>query len=153
MKTPAALLLFALLPACAFAEENEATPATKTPLKEGPRYRTHAENYKDMILARCIARVYGEEGRAGRDAYGVASRLFESTCYDMETTDADDGAGELIGRYIGFDYRSRHFTQETGIDVPFNLGKCIELYRSKALEEHVRKHVCEPDKISGGFFD
>jgi hypothetical protein len=105
--------------------------------------RTYAQNYKDMVLATCIASAYQNEPRAATDAGSSASALFEWTYYDM---DKNPGAtNSLIDRYLARDYFNPLVESEVK-GVKFDLLKCLDLYHSKALEAQVRRLVMHPHR-------
>jgi len=146
-----ATVLCTLLPAYAHSAEAKKTePIKQEAPKEGARYRTNTQNFKDRVLAFCIARAYKDDEGASDDAYGVGAHLFGWTGYSQDPNVADPEAGALIDQYLSRKYRDTPWSDETGIKVPFNLAKCLDLYHSEALEKLVRKHVFDPDKIAGG---
>ncbi|MFP3757595.1 type VI secretion system amidase immunity protein Tai4 [Cupriavidus sp. SIMBA_020] len=102
--------------------------------------RTYGQNYKDMVLAWCVATAY-PGSTAASDAGSSVSALRDWTYYDME------GAGkaiqELVDRYLARDY----FNLLAEAEVPglkFQFLKCLDLYHSKELQEQVNRYVLKP---------
>lgn len=101
--------------------------------------RTYAQNYKDMLLAYCLARAYKAEPKASDDASATSSVLLEWTEYDAEhSMEAIDG---LIDRYLKRDYQNP-LVEYKGID--FSLLKCLDMYHSKELDAQVKQFVPRP---------
>jgi hypothetical protein len=142
VKHALAFAVLLALSACA------ALPTAKAPPGEGPRYRSNAQNYKDMILAECVTAAYSPEERQepADDAHGASVIFFESTCFEL-TEDQDNESQDLIDRYLTREIVPPALAQKYKMVTSPKLAKCIELYHSKALEDHIKKHVCEPDKV------
>jgi hypothetical protein len=118
-----------------------ASPAVQvTALPEGPE-RSNGQNYKDLILAKCLARAHDKESAASVDAQNTASVLLEWTEYDVEHATAEIDA--LIGRYLQRDYR-HPLPEYKG--VRFDLLKCLDLYHSKELDAQVKRFVLKPQR-------
>ncbi|KPW82552.1 Uncharacterized protein ALO76_01591 [Pseudomonas syringae pv. coriandricola] len=104
--------------------------------------RTYAQNYKDMVLAECIATAYKNDLKAAQDAGSSASALLDWTYYDMEQ---DPRAGKpLIDRFLARDYHNPLVESEVK-GVRFDLLKCLDLYHSKELDSQVKKLVIKLD--------
>ncbi|WP_069865147.1 type VI secretion system amidase immunity protein Tai4 [Pseudomonas citronellolis] len=125
-----ALLAAALLPLAAQAEGPQAAA------------RTYAQNYKDMVLATCIANAYKADGSAAVDAGSSVSALRDWTYYDMENS--PDAIKALVEGYLARDYRNPLAESEVK-GVRFDLLKCLDLYHSKELQEQVDKFVLNPE--------
>lgn len=125
-----------------------ALPATATPLQaaspQAPS-RTHAQNYKDMVLATCIAQAYRNDTGAAIDAGSSASALRDWTSFDLE--ESPDAVQALVDNYLARDYANPLVEAETR-GVRFDLLKCLDLYHSTALEELVKRLVVLPTHIS-----
>jgi len=105
--------------------------------------RSHAQNYKDMVLAECIASAYGNEPKAAMDAGSSASALMDWTSFDM---DKDvDARSALIGAYLARDYFNPLVESEVK-GVRFDFLKCLDLYHSKALDAQVKRLVIHPKR-------
>jgi len=144
-----AVALCVLLPSVACSTDAmKAAPAQET-VKEGARFRTNGQNFKDRQLAFCVGYAYRGQGNAGKDAMGVGDHLFPWTLYSQEPNVADPEASALMEKYLAREYNDPAFSRETGIKVPFDFAKCLDFYHSKALDDIVRKHVVNPDKIAG----
>jgi len=103
--------------------------------------RTYAQNYKDMLLAWCIARAYEKEPVASKDAASTGSALDEVGNYDVEhSTDAIDS---LLKRYLNRDY---HHPLVEYKGVQFGLLKCLDMYHSKELDAQVKRYVGKPNR-------
>lgn len=99
--------------------------------------RTYAQNYKDMVLAYCIAKAYAADPHASKDATATAGGLDQWSNYD-----AEEGASEipkLVGRYL-----SRQYHSIQGEQTKLDLLKCIDMYHSKELDVLVKKYVQNP---------
>jgi hypothetical protein len=114
-----------------------------TPERASPEaaVRTYAENYKDMLLAKCLAKAYESEQTAANDAHSTASVLVDWTYYDAERS--TDEIDTLIQRYLGRDYQNP-LVEYKG--VRFDLLKCLDLYHSKDLAQQVRRFVPRPNR-------
>lgn len=121
----------ALLPITAIAAQPQA-PA-----------RTHAQNYKDMVLATCIAQAYRNDAGAAVDAGSSASALRDWTYYDLD--DSPAAVKALVDAYLARDYRNPLVESEVQ-GVRFDVLKCLDLYHSKALEALVERVVIEPSR-------
>lgn len=103
--------------------------------------RTHAQNYKDLVLATCIAQAYRNDAGATFDAGSSASALRDWTSYDLEAS--PDAVQALVDTYLARDYTNPLVEAETS-GVRFDLLKCLDLYHSKALDELVKRVVIAP---------
>jgi hypothetical protein len=105
--------------------------------------RTYAQNYKDMVLAECVAAAYGDEPQAAKDAGSSASALADWTYFDM---DKDPTASKsLVNRFLARNYFNPLVESEVK-GVRFDFLKCLDLYHSKELEEQVTKFVVHPGR-------
>lgn len=103
--------------------------------------RSYAQNYKDMVLATCLAQAYKADPAAARDAGSSVSELRDWTYYDMEK--APDEIKALVDAYLKRDYFNPLAEAEVK-GVRFDTLKCLDLYHSKALEEQVSRLVINP---------
>ncbi len=103
--------------------------------------RTHGQNYKDMVLASCIARAYKSDTPAGKDASSSASVFIDWTLYDVEKSSA--AIDSIIERYLARDY-GNPLVEYRGTE--FNLLKCLDMYHSKELSDQVRHFVPHPNR-------
>ncbi|MBA1376454.1 type VI secretion system amidase immunity protein Tai4 [Pseudomonas brassicacearum] len=104
--------------------------------------RTYAQNYKDMVLADCIATAYKGEPDAAQDAGSSASALMDWTYFDLEQ--APQVGKPLIDQFLARDYRNPMVESERP-GVRFELLKCLDLYHSKELDNQVKQLVIDPD--------
>ena len=105
--------------------------------------RTYAQNYKDMVLATCIANAYTNEKNAAIDAGSSVSALRDWTYYDLEKS--PDAIKFLVDTYLARDYH--HPLVESEIKgVRFNFLKCLDLYHSKELESLIKRMVINPKR-------
>jgi len=106
--------------------------------------RTYAQNYKDMVLAECIATAYRSEQGAAVDAGSSASALRDWTYYDWEKHPYDE-ITSLVDKYLARDYRNPLVESEIK-GVRFDLLKCLDLYHSKELDVQVKRSVINPKR-------
>jgi hypothetical protein len=105
--------------------------------------RTYAQNYKDMVLATCIANAYANEKNAAIDAGSSVSALRDWTYYDLEKS--PDAVKSLVDAYLARDYHNPLVESEIK-GVRFNLLKCLDLYHSKELDSLVKRVVINPKR-------
>ncbi|NVH72297.1 hypothetical protein FSB08_06895 [Paraburkholderia sp. JPY432] len=105
--------------------------------------RTHAQNYKDMVLATCIANAYKNDKDAAIDAGSSVSALRDWTYYDLEK--APDAIKNLVDNYLARDYQNPLVESETE-GVRFDFLKCLDLYHSKELDAQVKRWVINPER-------
>jgi len=107
--------------------------------------RTYAQNYKDMVLATCIANAYKNDTDAAVDAGSSVSALRDWTYYDLEK--APDAIKAMVDGYLARDYHNPLVEAEPEIkDVRFNLLKCLDLYHSEDLNAQIRRLVINPKR-------
>ena len=99
------------------------------PITPGAAARSSASNFKDMVLAVCIAR--SQQGQAAADAAGSVQALREWTQYDVEAS--PDEIDRTVNRFLSRNYRNPLGDQD-GAAAEFNLLKCLDLYHSRDLE-------------------
>lgn len=105
--------------------------------------RTHAQNYKDMVLATCIAQAYRNDAGAAVDADSSASALRDWTYFDLD--DSPAAVSALVNAYLARDYRNPLVEAEVR-GVQFDFLKCLDLYHSKALDALVKRVVLDPSR-------
>ncbi len=128
-----ALLSFSLLSAAGQAASPQA-PA-----------RTNAQNYKDMVLASCMAQAYQRDPDAAADAGSSIAALREWTEYDLEHS--PDAVKALVDSYLARDYA--HPLVESEVPgIRFDFLKCMDLYHSKALDDLVKRLVLHPKRTA-----
>jgi hypothetical protein len=106
----------------------------------GAARRTNAENFKDRVLASCIARAYRDAPAASKDASITASILTEWTYFDLDK--AGSTPDSLVEQFLKRDY---HNPIEGYEGARFDLLKCLDLYHSRELEAEVRAFVPHPN--------
>ncbi|BAX61910.1 type VI secretion system amidase immunity protein Tai4 [Burkholderia stabilis] len=104
--------------------------------------RTYIQNFKDMVLAECLATAYKQDPGASKDIGSSTSALRDWTYYDMER--APDVVRSLVAGYLARDYRNPIVESEVK-DVKFDFLKCMDLYHGKALDTAARKLVLRPN--------
>ncbi|VWC93186.1 hypothetical protein BLA18110_03520 [Burkholderia lata] len=104
--------------------------------------RTYIQNFKDMVLAECLATAYKQEPGASKDIGSSISALRDWTYYNMER--APDAVHALVAKYLARDYRNPVVETEVG-DVKFDFLKCVDLYHGKELDAVARKLVLRPN--------
>ena len=128
--------------------QKKADPAREMP-KEGARFRTYGQNFKDRVLTGCLMSIYKNDKEALHDAGAYYRHQQEWQNYSYDPNEADPEADKLTRQYLARTYNDPVWSNETGVSSRFNLAKCFDLYHSEALEKLVRKHVFDPDKIAG----
>ncbi|CAM3331274.1 hypothetical protein BZK31_27670 [Pseudomonas floridensis] len=118
-----------------------ASIAFSSPSSPSGMERTYAQNYKDMVLATCIANAYENEKNAASDAGSSVSALRDRAYYDLEKS--PDAVKNLIGNYLEKDYTNPRAEAEIK-GIKFNLLKCLDLYHSKELEALTKEVVIRP---------
>jgi hypothetical protein len=127
------LVFFFLVPSVYAKEEKISSPQAGA--------RTYAQNYKDMVLAECIATAYKNEQSVSKDAGSSVSALRDWSYYDLEAS--PDAVKELIDSYLARDYQNPLVEPEVK-GVRFDLLKCLDLYHSKDLESLSQRVVINP---------
>lgn len=105
--------------------------------------RTYAQNYKDMVLAICIANAYKGDKHASVDAGSSVSALRDWALYDLEQAPAEIRA--LVDSYLGRDYHNPLVESEVK-GVRFDFLKCLDLYHSEELNRQVNQLVIHPER-------
>ncbi|AKT32138.1 type VI secretion system amidase immunity protein Tai4 [Pseudomonas syringae pv. actinidiae] len=126
--------------ACFILTAFNATASTLPSSPEG-MYRTHEKNYKDMVLATCIASAYKYSENVGTDAGSSVTALREWANYDWEIS--PEKPRELVDSYLARDYTNPLVESEIK-GVRFDLLKCLDLYHSKELDVQTKKAVINP---------
>lgn len=103
--------------------------------------RTHAQNYKDMVLAACMTKAYRGDAGVATDAGSSVSALRDWTYFDMD--ESPDAVRSLVDSYLARDYTNPVVESEIK-GVRFDFLKCMDLYHSKALEDLVKRLVIHP---------
>ncbi|MCA7923086.1 hypothetical protein DF047_07275 [Burkholderia cenocepacia] len=122
------------------AQSGHATDATSSPQAGA---RTYAQNYKDMVLAECIATAYRNEPSAAMDAGSSASVLMDWTDFDLERN--PDAGKSLVNRFLARDYRNPIVESEIK-GVRFDFLKCLDLYHSRELDDQVKRVAINPKR-------
>jgi len=104
--------------------------------------RSFGQNYKDMVLATCVANAYKNDKDAPADAGSSVAALRDWTYYDLENPDA---VKSLIDSYLARDYRNP-LAESEAKGVKFDFLKCLDLYHSKELEAQVKQLVANPNR-------
>ncbi|WP_436128265.1 type VI secretion system amidase immunity protein Tai4 [Acidovorax sp. LjRoot117] len=105
--------------------------------------RTYAQNYRDMVLATCIATAYGNDKGVAADAGSSVSALRDWSYYDLEKS--PDVVKSLVDSYLARNYRNPVAESEIK-GVRFDLLKCFDLYHSKELDEQIKRLVINPKR-------
>ncbi|RRA10860.1 type VI secretion system amidase immunity protein Tai4 [Burkholderia cepacia] len=105
--------------------------------------RTYFQNFKDMVLAECLATAYKQAPGASKDIGSSTSALRDWTYYDMER--APDVIQALVAKYLARDYRNPVVESEVR-DVKFDFLKCIDLYHGKELDVAAKQLVSRPNR-------
>ncbi|MFJ3466487.1 type VI secretion system amidase immunity protein Tai4 [Pseudomonas sp. NPDC090201] len=105
--------------------------------------RTYAQNYKDMVLAICIANAYKDDKNAAVDAGSSVGALRDWALYDLEQ--APDEIRALVGSYLARVYHNPLVESEVK-GVRFDFLKCLDLYHSAELDQQVKQLVIHPER-------
>lgn len=105
--------------------------------------RTYAQNFKDMVLATCLANAYAKDPHTARDAGSSASALRDWSYYDLEK--APDAIKALVADYLSRDY-SNPLAESEMKGIRFDFLKCMDLYHSQALDSVARRIVMTPSR-------
>lgn len=105
--------------------------------------RTYAQNYKDMVLATCIANAYTNDENAAIDAGSSVSALRDWTYYDLEKS--PDAIKSLVNSYLARDYHNPLVESEIK-GVRFDFLKCLDMYHSKELDALIKRLVINPKR-------
>ncbi|WP_455808479.1 type VI secretion system amidase immunity protein Tai4 [Pseudomonas koreensis] len=116
--------------------------ASAQPSSPEGMYRTHAQNYKDMVLATCIASAYKFSANVGTDAGSSVTALREWANYDWEKSPLAVKA--LVKKYLARDY-TNPLAESQIKGIKFDLLKCLDMYHSKELDALTKKVVTDPN--------
>jgi len=105
--------------------------------------RTYAQNYKDMVLAVCIANAYKRDGDVAKDVGSSVSALRDWTLYNLDK--APDAIEELVDSYLARDYWNPLVEPEVD-GVRFDFLKCLDMYHSKQMDAQVNRLVLNPNR-------
>jgi hypothetical protein len=147
--TRSALATWLLALSCAAngtgAGVQEPAARTQPPVVNSPQAagRTYAQNYKDMLLALCVANAYAQDPKAARDAGSSFSALRDWTNYDMDSS--PDAIKSLVDGYLARNYANPLVEAEVK-GIAFDFLKCLDLYHSAELEAQVKQFVLTPDR-------
>lgn len=130
-----ALVCAALHPATVSAKE-----AARTSPEAGSR--TYLQNFKDMVLAQCLATAYRQAPAVSQDIGSSTNALRDWTYYDLER--APDVVHALVAKYLARDYRNPVVESEV-TDVKFDYLKCMDLYHGKELDAAAKRLVLRPN--------
>ena len=103
--------------------------------------RTNLQNFKDIVLGRCIAKAYRGDKSAPKDAGSSASALIDWTYFDLNETEA---VHNLIDKYLSRDYFNPY--AEFDKEVKYDYLKCLDLYHSKDLKRLAKEIVYDPNE-------
>lgn len=103
--------------------------------------RSYLQNYKDMVLAECVATAYKNDSTAAMDAGSSVSALRDWSYYDAEQS--IDKVAPLIDSYLKRDYKNPLVESEIK-NVQFDFLKCLDLYHSDDLDKLAKKVVINP---------
>ncbi|WMD18642.1 type VI secretion system amidase immunity protein Tai4 [Achromobacter seleniivolatilans] len=124
-----------------FASYSHANDAGRTSPQAGAR--TYAQNYKDMVLAQCIATAYKDDRQASTDAGSSVTALRDWTNYDWDKHAYDEVVSPLVEKYLARDYHNPLAEAEIK-GIQFSLLKCLDLYHSEELATVVKHVVINP---------
>jgi len=137
------VLMVSILPfgisACSATNTQRATPHVEPESGE----RTYAQNYKDMVLATCIANAYEGDKNAAIDSGSSVTALREWTYYDLD--EAPEAIKSLVNSYLMRDYFNPIAEAEVE-GIRFDFLKCLDMYHSKELDTQVKRLVTHPNR-------
>lgn len=131
-----------LLASMIFASASHAKDEAITSPQAGTR--TYAQNYKDMVLAECVATAYRNEEGAALDTGSSASALRDWTNYDWEENPYE-AVSRLVDKYLARDYQNPLVESEIK-GIRFDFLKCLDLYHSKELDALTKRTVINPKR-------
>jgi len=115
--------------------------ATDRPSSPQSLGQSYEQNYKDMVLATCVASAYQDDKNAASDAGSSVSALRDWTNYDLEKS--PDEVKALINSYLSRNYKNPLVEAEVK-GVRFDFLKCLDLYHSEELDALAKKFVIKP---------
>lgn len=124
---------FMLTASLAFATDRPSSPQSIE--------KSYGQNYKDMVLATCVANAYKGDKDAAIDAGSSVSALRDWTYYDLEKS--PDEVKALVNSYLDRNYKNPLVEAEIK-GVRFDFLKCLDLYHSKELDALAKKMVINP---------
>lgn len=107
--------------------------------------RSYAVNYRDLVLANCIARAYKTDPDASMDAGSSASALLEWTAFNMD--DASRPMVDIIKSALVND-GTIEGSGKLPKDVRSSFSRCMDLYHGPGLAEQVRRYVGWPERTA-----
>lgn len=116
--------------------------ATDRPSSPQSIGQSYGQNYKDMVLATCVASAYKGDKNAATDAGSSVSALRDWTYYDLEKS--PDEVKALVNSYLDRSYKNPLVEAEVK-GVRFDFLKCLDLYHSEELDSLAKKLVINPD--------
>lgn len=127
-----ALLLVCLV--CTVVTNALANPLANT--------RSSGQNYKDMMLLKCLSRAYQNDPGAANDTGASAAVMLN--WMDVELDASIDASEQLLNSALARDYR--HPLSQDYKNIRFDALKCLDMYHSKALTSQVKRFVSQPAK-------
>lgn len=100
------------------------------------RSRSSAENFKDQVLAMCLAEAYRHDPAPSKDLRAAVGLLGRTAGYDPRLVD------EYVTPLVDADVQQDYFNPvvETEVrGVRFDLLKCLDLYHDPILDRLVKK--------------
>lgn len=135
-----ALLLSCL--ACTVLTSALANPLPNPPAKPLANTRSSGQNYKDMMLLKCLSRAYPNDSVAANDTGASAAAMLN--WMDVELDASMDASEQLLNSTLAQDYR--HPLEKDYKNIRFDALKCLDMYHSKALTNQVKRFVSQPGK-------
>ncbi|MEQ4254603.1 type VI secretion system amidase immunity protein Tai4 [Pseudomonas syringae] len=132
--------LFTAFTVCLALVATESFAHTKPSSPEG-MHRSYEKNFKDLVLATCIANAYAYDVKVGIDAGSSVTAIEDWANYDWEV--GPDEIRALVKKYLTRDY-TNPLTESEIKGVKFDLLKCLDLYHSKDLNDLTKKTVVNP---------
>lgn len=121
--------------------------ASKNMISPEAPSKTFIQNYKDMMLAHCIANAYQESEIASMDAGSSVTALQEWTYYDMNESIITEV--QMVDSYLSRNYLNPSVEIKTK-DIKFDFLKCLDLYHSKELDNLAKRVIEHPQDTFRG---
>ncbi|WP_181134005.1 type VI secretion system amidase immunity protein Tai4 [Pseudomonas syringae] len=106
-------------------------------------HRSYAQNYKELVLASCIANAYAYDVKVGIDAGSSVTAMEDWANYDWE--EGPDEIRALVKKYLARDY-TNPLAESQIKGIKFDLLKCLDMYHSKELDALTKKVVTHPNQ-------
>ena len=104
--------------------------------------RSSGQNYKDMMLLKCLSRAYQNESVPANDMGASAAVMLN--WIDVELDASIDASEQLLNNALARDYL--HPLAKDYKNIRFDALKCLDMYHGKALASQIKRFVSQPGK-------